>query len=104
MPSGNSTFRRNDVKRAVLAVASAGLPIGGVEFRPNGLIVVYTEKHQTAFPTEFLPIAAPLAAVNDPVQPPSPSLARQRSDKEKAPHPRCHAPSATKCIKHDLAA
>lgn len=52
MPSANCRFRRNEVKRAIECVASAGLPIGGVQFRPDGLIVVYTEKHQAAFPPE----------------------------------------------------
>lgn len=42
MPRAPCSFKQNDVKRAVLAVRSAGVEVHGVEVMPDGRIRVMT--------------------------------------------------------------
>jgi hypothetical protein len=49
MPRNPCTFSKSDVRRAILAVADAGLCVARVEFRPD-VILLHTER-STALPT-----------------------------------------------------
>ncbi|MET4283585.1 hypothetical protein [Bradyrhizobium sp. LA6.12] len=41
MPRAPSTFRKNDVKRAIVAATAAGMQIGSVAIDKNGRIVIH---------------------------------------------------------------
>lgn len=63
----NCTFRKADIRRAVAAATMSGLTVAGIEYRPNGLIMIHTLVCDRALATKAKRVRYRSAAATEPV-------------------------------------